>query len=170
MTYFLSPHRWRTKNSVFISQQIKGGGGTIQIKKGCQGRKIVNSLFHCILLGRFLEFKIPTCWCSVTVVLKVWVPTSNGSTDTNFTWELARNASSWASPQIYWGCILANESDVCQNFRITVLQNHSRSLAFILLTRIASKNVGYRDFHGGQVVKTLHFHCREHGFNPWSGN
>ena len=27
-----------------------------------------------------------------------------------------------------------------------------------------------RDFPGGPVVKTLHFQCRGHGFDPWSGN
>ena len=27
-----------------------------------------------------------------------------------------------------------------------------------------------RDFSGGPVVKTSHFHCRDLGFNPWSGN
>ena len=26
------------------------------------------------------------------------------------------------------------------------------------------------DFPGGPVVKTLHFHCRGHGFDPWLGN
>ena len=26
------------------------------------------------------------------------------------------------------------------------------------------------DFPGGPVVKNLYFHCREQGFNPWSGN
>ena len=26
------------------------------------------------------------------------------------------------------------------------------------------------DFPGGPVVKTLRFHCRGHGFDPWSGN
>ena len=25
------------------------------------------------------------------------------------------------------------------------------------------------DFPGGPVVKTLHFHFRRHGFDPWSG-
>ena len=25
---------------------------------------------------------------------------------------------------------------------------------------------GLKDFPGGPVVKTLHFHCREHGFDP----
>ena len=25
-------------------------------------------------------------------------------------------------------------------------------------------------FHGVAVVKTVHFHCRGHGFYPWSGN
>ena len=25
-----------------------------------------------------------------------------------------------------------------------------------------------RDFLGGSLVKTLGFHCRRHGFNPWS--
>ena len=27
-----------------------------------------------------------------------------------------------------------------------------------------------RNFPGGPVVKTLHLHCREHGFDPSSGN
>ena len=27
-----------------------------------------------------------------------------------------------------------------------------------------------REFPGGPVVKTLHFHCRGHRFNLWSGN
>jgi len=27
-----------------------------------------------------------------------------------------------------------------------------------------------RDFPGGPVSKTLHFHCKGHGFDPWSGN
>ena len=26
------------------------------------------------------------------------------------------------------------------------------------------------DFPGGPPVRTLHFHCRGHGFDPWSGN
>ena len=28
----------------------------------------------------------------------------------------------------------------------------------------------FRDFPGGPVVKTLHFHCRGHGFDAWLGN
>ena len=27
-----------------------------------------------------------------------------------------------------------------------------------------------RDFPGDPVVKILHFHCRGHRFDPWSGN
>ena len=27
-----------------------------------------------------------------------------------------------------------------------------------------------KDFPGGPVVKILHFHCRGHGFDPWSRN
>ena len=27
-----------------------------------------------------------------------------------------------------------------------------------------------RVFPGGLVVKILHFHCRDHGFDLWSGN
>ena len=27
-----------------------------------------------------------------------------------------------------------------------------------------------KDFLGGPVVKNPHFHCRGHGFSPWSGN
>ena len=32
-----------------------------------------------------------------------------------------------------------------------------------------NKNLLYRDFLGGSVVKTLRFHCRGYGFHPWSG-
>ena len=28
----------------------------------------------------------------------------------------------------------------------------------------------YGDFPGGPVVGTLRFHCKGHGFDPWSGN
>ena len=28
----------------------------------------------------------------------------------------------------------------------------------------------YRDFPGGPVVRTPHFHYRGHKFDPWSGN
>ena len=28
----------------------------------------------------------------------------------------------------------------------------------------------FREFPGGPVVRTLCFHCRGCGFNPWSGN
>ena len=27
-----------------------------------------------------------------------------------------------------------------------------------------------QDFFGGPVVKTLHFHCKLHSFNPWLGS
>ena len=33
-----------------------------------------------------------------------------------------------------------------------------------------SQNLLSMDFPGGPVVKTLHVHCRAHGFNPWSGD
>ena len=33
--------------------------------------------------------------------------------------------------------------------------------------KIKSNNIW--DFPGGPVVKTLHFHCRGHRFDPWSG-
>ena len=33
---------------------------------------------------------------------------------------------------------------------------------------IISKNV-LRHFPGGPLVKTAHFHCREHKFYPWWG-
>ena len=32
------------------------------------------------------------------------------------------------------------------------------------------KKCRFRDFPGRPVVKTLHFHCREYGFNPCSVN
>ena len=27
-----------------------------------------------------------------------------------------------------------------------------------------------REFPGSPVVRTLRFHCKGHGFDPWSGN
>ena len=32
------------------------------------------------------------------------------------------------------------------------------------------ENWGNRAFLDGSVVKSLHFHCRGHGFNSWLGN
>ena len=32
------------------------------------------------------------------------------------------------------------------------------------------KKMWYREFPGSQVVKTLRFHCRGYGFDPWLGN
>ena len=29
--------------------------------------------------------------------------------------------------------------------------------------------ISQKDFPGSPVVKTLGFHCRRHGFDPWSG-
>ena len=37
------------------------------------------------------------------------------------------------------------------------------------LTQILSLKVSLRDFPGGPVVKIPRFHCRGHGFHPWSG-
>ena len=34
---------------------------------------------------------------------------------------------------------------------------------------IIFKDLKILDFPGGPVVKTLRFHCRGHGFDPWSG-
>ena len=32
------------------------------------------------------------------------------------------------------------------------------------------KNASYQDFPGDPMVKTLHFQCKGHRFDPWSGN
>ena len=34
----------------------------------------------------------------------------------------------------------------------------------------AFKKESGREFPGGPVVKTPHFHCRAHGLDPWWGN
>ena len=39
-----------------------------------------------------------------------------------------------------------------------------------LTVQIGLKHECVRDFPGGSVVKTTCFQCREHGFDPWSGN
>ena len=36
--------------------------------------------------------------------------------------------------------------------------------------KIKIQNMYLLDFPGGPVVETLHFPCREKGFDPWSGN
>ena len=33
-----------------------------------------------------------------------------------------------------------------------------------------NKKVGFWEFSGGPVGRTLRFHCQEPGFNPWLGN
>ena len=33
-----------------------------------------------------------------------------------------------------------------------------------------NKKVGFWEFSGGAVGRTLRFHCQEPGFNPWLGN
>ena len=54
-----------------------------------------------------------------------------------------------------------------------------RAMIFVDIFKLACLNlnindsalkIGNRDFPGGPVVKTLHFHCRGYGFDPWSGN
>ena len=35
---------------------------------------------------------------------------------------------------------------------------------------VCESEVHLRDSPGGPVVKTPHFHCRGHGFDPWPGN
>ena len=37
-------------------------------------------------------------------------------------------------------------------------------------TGIILSKQALQDFPGSPVVKTRHFHCRGHRFNPWSGN
>ena len=34
----------------------------------------------------------------------------------------------------------------------------------------SNRKQGWRDFPGGPSVKTLHFQCRDLGFDPWLGN
>ena len=38
------------------------------------------------------------------------------------------------------------------------------------LKQLKRKSANYREFLGSPVVRTLHFHCRECGFNPSLGN
>ena len=37
-------------------------------------------------------------------------------------------------------------------------------------TKVEIRNSLSRGFPGGPVVKILHFHCKEHRFDSWSGN
>ena len=34
----------------------------------------------------------------------------------------------------------------------------------------SNRKQGWRDFPGGPLVKTLHFQCKDLGFDPWLGN
>ena len=47
-----------------------------------------------------------------------------------------------------------------------------RPRRFLLICRLTKQRAqkGVRDFPGGPVVKTPHFHCRGCRFHPWSGN
>ena len=38
-----------------------------------------------------------------------------------------------------------------------------------IMTKI-QKRASLREFPDGPVVRTPCFHCKEHGFDPWSGN
>ena len=43
-------------------------------------------------------------------------------------------------------------------------------LDFAVNLKLLQKIVCSEDFPGSPVVKTPRFHCRGHGFDPWSGN
>ena len=51
----------------------------------------------------------------------------------------------------------------------TMSPPHKPAVAFSLLYQLVIR-VAHREFPGSPVVRALHFHCREHRFNPWSGN
>ena len=40
----------------------------------------------------------------------------------------------------------------------------------LLSTLAVKKWINKREFPGGPVARTPHFHCRGPGFDPWSGN
>ena len=46
---------------------------------------------------------------------------------------------------------------------LEVLQLRSRGIFCLNGNRLG-------DFPGSPVIRTLCFHCRQHGFDPWSGN
>ena len=46
----------------------------------------------------------------------------------------------------------------------------SMGLETATLIRTGYHKKGTTDFPGSPVVKTLRFHCRVHGFDPWWGN
>ena len=45
----------------------------------------------------------------------------------------------------------------------------ARAIVVVIAIAIVIVGVG-GDFSGGPVVRTPSFHCRGHGFDPWSGN
>ena len=55
-----------------------------------------------------------------------------------------------------------SESPAGPDIRFEMLHYNGRALS------VESQSSGY--FPGGPVVKTLHFHCKGHGFDPWLGN
>ena len=52
--------------------------------------------------------------------------------------------------------------------KLSHLQSHQKEYLGINLTKEVN-DLYLWDFPGGPVVKTPCFHCRGHGFNPWSG-
>ena len=56
----------------------------------------------------------------------------------------------------------------------TIFANHRHNLekmAIAMTSRVTSiKSYNHRDFPGCPVVRALHFHCRGHRFDSWSGN
>ena len=58
------------------------------------------------------------------------------------------------------------------SFQVLVTARHPpwplRPFCYYQLQVIALHVPLYSDFPGGPMVKTPHFHCRGHGFHPWS--
>ena len=57
----------------------------------------------------------------------------------------------------------STRNDKCLGFFLRLFVCILSSLSFFKRHKI-------RDFPGGPVVKTRHFHYRGHGFDPWSEN
>ena len=51
----------------------------------------------------------------------------------------------------------------CAGFTVCII------LAKLVVIKECFLYLRKREFPGRSVVKTLHFHCREHRFDPWSG-
>ena len=69
------------------------------------------------------------------------------------------------SPHPWWADILASVTEMRTETILSV-----RNVVYGEIKEGGDRSRVLGDFPGSPVVKTLRFHCRGHGFDPWPGN